>query len=87
MAGVQRDRRRWSLHQAWHGEIFSRQKKLKEFDEVLGEQRFKPTARKTPREMMAAVKLMGERHRKQQERAARKAARNAPQPKEAPADG
>jgi len=87
VAGVQRDRRKWSLHQAWHGEVFARQTKLKEFSEVLGEKRFTPTARKTPREMMATLRAMGEQHRKRAARAARKAARDAPQPKEAPADG
>lgn len=87
VAGVQRDRRKWSLHQAWHGEVFSRQSRLKEFSEVLGEKRFQPTARKTPREMMAVLRKMGEKHRKREERAARKAKRDEPKPREAPVDG
>lgn len=69
--GVQRDRRKWSLHQAWHAEVFARQKRLKQFVDVLGEDRYRPTMRKSVRENFAALKAMA---RSQKKRAQRKKA-------------
>jgi hypothetical protein len=74
VAGVQRDRRKWSLHNAWHSESFQRTKGLKKLEDYLGEKRFQPTARERPKDMMRRLR---EQAKAQKERAQKKRARES----------
>jgi hypothetical protein len=50
--GVQKDRRRWSVHNAWHAIAYERQKRLKPLDTILDDGRAKAAATQSPDQMM-----------------------------------
>lgn len=68
VAAVQRDRRKWSLHMAWHAERFQREKRLKPLAEYHGEERFRPKQKQTARDMMATLKQMAKTQKRRHER-------------------
>lgn len=68
VAAVQRDRRKWSIHEAWHAEAFQRTKRLKPLGEIIGEQRYTPRAKQSAKSMMGTLKAMAKEQRRQHER-------------------
>lgn len=69
VSAVQRDRRKWSVHMAWHAERFQREKRLKPLADYQEEQRFKPRQKQSAKDMMSTLKSMAKAQRRKHDRA------------------